>query len=196
MDGKGTAVKRAALWLNRYFEVIFIVIILAATSVIIFGQVIARYVFDDSFYWSEEIARYLFIWLVYIALSYAVRVDKHIRMDTLLSLNLLSDSWKKIVCLLADGIFLGFALVIAYLGGKVLVVTIQRGQIMPSTELPMYLVYAAMPLGYFLCSFRLIQRIVFRLRHFHADFITFSRPLGTLNIMKVDEDETAEEGAC
>lgn len=185
--------KRVALWLEHYYEPLLLIIILSATSIIVFAQVVARYVFDDAFYWSEEISRYLFIWLIYIALSYAVKTDKHIRMDSLVSLNILSDTGKKIVVFIADLIFLVFSLFIAYYGTQVLLVTVRRGQTMPSTELPMWLVYAAVPLGYFICSFRLVQRVVYKIRHFGSDYATFSKPLATVSLSRPDSNKAVDK---
>ena len=188
--------KRVALWLDHYYEPLLLIIILSSTSIIVFAQVVARYVFDDAFYWSEEIARYLFIWLIYVALSYGVKVDKHIRMDSLVTLNILPETGKKIVTLIADFIFLVFSIFIAYYGTQVLLVTIRRGQTMPSTELPMWLVYTAVPLGYFVCSFRLVQRIVYKLRHFRSDYATFSKPRGLVSLDMPDSNKAVDEEAC
>ncbi len=162
-------------WLDDNFEAIFIKIILAVTSVVIFAQVIARYVFDSSFSWSEEISRYLFVWMIYLGISYAVKMDKHIRVDTLVALDILPDKGKKIVCLIADFIFLIFAILIASIGYQVVGIIARRGQITASTELPMWLVYLAVPLGYTLCTVRLLQRLAHCFRHFNSDFNTFNR---------------------
>lgn len=160
-------------WLDNNFEAIFIKIILGATSVIIFAQVIARYVFDSSFSWSEEISRYLFIWMIYLGVSYAVKQDKHIKVDTLVALDILPTVGKKIITVIADIIFLVFAILIAKIGFSVAALIGRRGQITGATELPMWLVYIAVPLGYALCSIRLIQRLVHYYRHRNADFNTF-----------------------
>ena len=45
---------------------------------IVFLQVILRYVFHSSLTWVEELTRYLFVWLTWIAAARAVRDDKHI----------------------------------------------------------------------------------------------------------------------
>lgn len=162
-------------WIDENFEAIFIKVILAFTSVVIFCQVIARYVFDSSFSWSEEVCRYLFIWLIYLGVSYAVKQDKHIRVDTLTALNILPETGKKIVSLLADFIFLGFAIMVAKIGYSVAMLIARRGQITAATELPMWLIYLAVPLGYTLCTFRIIQRLVHCFKHWKSDFATFSR---------------------
>ena len=48
-----------------------------AMSIIIFIQVVCRYVFQNSLTWSEEMARYMFVWLVYFSVSYTARRKTH-----------------------------------------------------------------------------------------------------------------------
>ncbi len=172
--------KTFLVWLDDNCEAALIKLILGFTSVVIFCQVIARYVFQSSLSWSEEICRYLFVWLIYLGISYAVKLDRHIRMDSLIALNILPDAGKKAVCLLSDFIFLAFAVIIAGVGYSVAALIAHRGQITAATELPMWLVYAAVPVGYALCTFRLLRRILYRLRHLGDDFTVFSRPQGNL----------------
>ncbi len=160
-------------WLDENFEATLIKVILAVTSVTIFAQVIARYVFDSSFYWSEEICRYLFVWMIYMGVSYAVKLDKHIKVDTLIALNILPLAGKKIITVISDIIFLVFALFIANIGFSVAALIARRNQITAATELPMWLVYIAVPLGYSLCIVRLIQRMVHYYKNRNADFNTF-----------------------
>ena len=65
-------------------------ILLAASSaamvVIIVYQVILRYCFNASNSWSEELARYLFIYDVMLAASIAIRKNSHLQVDFLINL--------------------------------------------------------------------------------------------------------------
>ncbi|HZK86293.1 MAG TPA: TRAP transporter small permease [Desulfosporosinus sp.] len=51
--------------------------------VITFAQVIARYVFNAPFTWSEELARYLFVWTVMLAGGLGIQRGVHIGVDLL-----------------------------------------------------------------------------------------------------------------
>ena len=53
--------------------------ILYVTVVVIFVQVIARYVLKVALPWTEEFARYAFIWLVFLANALAERRKEHFR---------------------------------------------------------------------------------------------------------------------
>ena len=64
-------------WIDNNIERVLCVTLLALMSIIIVVQVFFRYVLQNSLQWSEEIARYMFIWLIYIGISYGVKTDKH-----------------------------------------------------------------------------------------------------------------------
>jgi TRAP-type C4-dicarboxylate transport system permease small subunit len=58
-------------------------LLLAATLLLSFLQVIARYLFQVSTPWSEELARLLFVWGVFLGAAVGVRRDLHTRVDFL-----------------------------------------------------------------------------------------------------------------
>jgi TRAP-type C4-dicarboxylate transport system permease small subunit len=55
--------------------------ILYVTVVVIFVQVIARYVLKVALPWTEEFARYAFIWLIFLANALAERRKEHFRVS-------------------------------------------------------------------------------------------------------------------
>lgn len=69
-------------WLERLEEGV-IAFLLAAMTLITFAQVIARYVFNYSFVWALELVTILFAWLIFLGMSYGVRVGSHIGVDAL-----------------------------------------------------------------------------------------------------------------
>src|SRR3546814_15764872 len=72
------------VWLERLEEGL-IALLLAAMTIITFGQVVARYVFNYSFVWALELSTYLFAALIFLAISYGVRVGAHIGVDALVT---------------------------------------------------------------------------------------------------------------
>ncbi len=54
-----------------------------AMVLIMFYQVVMRYVFHNSPAWSEELVRYLFIFNVMMAAAIAVRRNSHLQIDIL-----------------------------------------------------------------------------------------------------------------
>ena len=54
-------------------------------TVLSFGQVIARYAFGHPITWTEEVCRYLFVWVVFVGAGVAERSRAHITLDFLTS---------------------------------------------------------------------------------------------------------------
>ncbi|MFZ1908966.1 MAG: TRAP transporter small permease [Burkholderiales bacterium] len=69
-------------WFHRLEEGL-IAFLLALMTLVTFAQVIARYVFNYSFVWALELVTYLFGFLIFIGMSYGVRVGSHIGVDAL-----------------------------------------------------------------------------------------------------------------
>lgn len=67
-------------------EEYFCVWTLAIMTLVVFVQVVMRYVFANSLSWSEELARFIFLWLSWVGASYAVRERSHFRVEMLMDL--------------------------------------------------------------------------------------------------------------
>lgn len=141
-------------WLDEHLEEYILVILSTFTVVIIFSQVVLRYIFSSSLPWSEEIARYAFIWLIYVGVSYGVKRQKHLSVDVITML--FNDKGRIIINMIANVLFLIFALVITYYGIDI-VGRITRES--AALGIPMEYVYLALVVGMILTSIRLIQNI-------------------------------------
>ena len=62
-------------------EETFLVFGLAAMGVIMAVQVISRQVFGMSIVWSEELAIHIFIWMIFIGVSYGMAKNTHVNLD-------------------------------------------------------------------------------------------------------------------
>lgn len=159
--------KKALSFLNDHVEEYLIVLLLALMSIIIFVQVIARYVLKSSLPWSEELARYLFVWLAYAAISYGVKLNAHIRVDVVVTL--LPEKLGKLIRVLADLLFLALAIVLLFYGWKVTSFILHSSQDTPALGIPMGVVYLAVPTGFALTAIRLIQSMARRIKDFAAE---------------------------
>jgi TRAP-type C4-dicarboxylate transport system permease small subunit len=70
-------------WVARAETAVIIVLVTLLTAVT-FAQVITRYVLGDSLIWSEEVARYLFVWVSMIGAALALREGGHFGLDLLI----------------------------------------------------------------------------------------------------------------
>ena len=142
-------------WLDDHLEEYLLIALSIFTVVIIFGQVFMRYVLSSSLTWSEEIARYAFIWMIYIGVSYGVKKGKHLGVDAFSEL--FQEKGKIVLAILANSCFLVFSAVVIYYGFDI-VVRITRES--AALQLPMGWVYAAPVAGMILTMVRLLQRIL------------------------------------
>lgn len=60
---------------------VMISVLYASIIVAMFGQVLFRYILGSPFTWSEEISRYMFIWLTYLGAYAAIERKGHIAVD-------------------------------------------------------------------------------------------------------------------
>ena len=62
-----------------------IVVALALMVVMVFGNVVLRYVFNSGITASEELARFCFLWLIFVGSVVAMKERAHLGVDTLIS---------------------------------------------------------------------------------------------------------------
>ncbi|MEM1485456.1 TRAP transporter small permease [Oscillospiraceae bacterium PP1C4] len=72
--------------LNKLFKMIEVLMatMLALMVALVFMNVILRYFFNSGITWSEEMARYLFVWTIYIGAIGAMRDNEHLGVDTVI----------------------------------------------------------------------------------------------------------------
>lgn len=144
-------------YLNDHLEEFFIIPLMFGMSLLIFVQVVMRYAFDNSLTWSEELARYMFVWLIYFAVSYTARREKHIRIDA--AINLYPKAMRPYIEILSEIVVLGFSIFIAMTAVTVFNKITWSGQESAALGIPMQFVYAAPLVGFVLTGIRQIQTI-------------------------------------
>ncbi|GAB1475536.1 hypothetical protein MASR2M70_03680 [Bacillota bacterium] len=128
-----------------------------AVVIIVFMQVILRYVFNNSLPWVEELARYMFVYLTWIGADRAVRDDKHIKLTILQSkLKSKSKYLEIFITLICAATFI----YLTYYGIELIGRLMQNVQISPTLRLPMWYFYLAVPLGAFLMSIRYVHKLL------------------------------------
>lgn len=80
---KGASVKRALDWVMFLNRKVLVGLLVVFTFVIVL-QVIFRYVLNAPLTWTEQVARYLFVWMVMLGTPLALRMNVHIAFDTVL----------------------------------------------------------------------------------------------------------------
>lgn len=142
----------------NHLEEIFLLPSFVFSVALIFIQVVMRYVFDNSLSWSEELARYLFVWQIWIGVSYAARNRSHLRITVLR--DLLGPTGKKVLELLVTVIWIGFGVFIAIKGIELVMRVAKFNQLSSALQMPMMYVHLAVPVGCGLMVIRLIENTV------------------------------------
>jgi len=150
-----------------HLEEWFIAFLMAAATLIIFVAVVHRYasglpipVMQDFLLrlntsWAQELTIYLFVWMAKFGAAYGVRTGIHVGVDVLI--NRLHTPLKKnfiLFGLLAGASFTG---VIAALGADFVYELSGTSSTSEVLELPIWIVYLAIPLGSSLMCFRFLQ---------------------------------------
>ena len=129
-----------------------IILGLSAMFLILLAQVIMRYVFSRPLTWSEEAARFIFVYVSFIGISYAYRQKGHIRMEVVV--NLFPQAVRRgLEVLINLGTIALFCYMIPF---SFRFIGIQAGVKATATHIPMSIVYTALPLGMALSCVRLL----------------------------------------
>lgn len=123
-------------------------------------QVFSRYVLSTPSTTTDEIARFLFIWVGLMGAAYTLGQKRHLAIDLLaMKLEHSEKSLAKLK-LLISLISLIFATVIMIYGGSTLMLkTLSTGQISPALGIQMGLIYAAIPISGLFMSIYLLDDI-------------------------------------
>lgn len=145
--------------LEKYFEPLIIVALVSGMTALICAQIVLR-LFGASLPEAEEVARYLFVWAMYLSISYAIRDQRHIRISVLI------DRLPAAARLFADNcvdiIFLLYSIAVASFGWRLIRRSLELGQIAPATQWPIAALYGSVLVGAVLCILRLSIRIAQR----------------------------------
>ncbi len=120
-------------------------------------EVIRREVFAYSSIWGEEIVRYAFIYLAWIGAAAAVRERAHIRIDVIF--NYISNRAKTILYILGDLVMLAVAVLAAYWSFETVAVSWKFGSVSHGLRVSMVWFLMAVPIGFSLMIFRLVQSL-------------------------------------
>ncbi len=127
----------------RHFLEIAICIILVTLTAVVFSQVISRYFLHAPLSWSEELARFLLMWLAMLSAAYAFRTKSHFALRVVVERCPQSLQWG--ISIAVHLTVTLFFLVILYQG--VIYVHGVSGHIAPALQIPMEIPYSSIIVG-------------------------------------------------
>jgi len=139
---KATALAPLAQAIERAIDVL-LGIGIGVMVVALVWQVIGRYVFGHAPGWSEELARYLMLWITMLGSAAALRGGGHLSVTSLV--DVLGPRALAVVLALRDAVMVAACGLLAWQG--LLFAQLNGVQESAAMEIPMSLPYAALPVG-------------------------------------------------
>lgn len=140
-----------------FIEKYITAVLFAVMCAIIIIQIVFRFI-SWNVSWCEEIARYLFVWIIYLAASRAVKDGKHLTVDILPIF--LKGKAQIILHIFSTLATLAFFAALLYAGSLVLSTMMTRPQFSPANGINMIFPYLAPTVGTVLMTLRAIAVII------------------------------------
>lgn len=159
MDASSHSVVVAALLAVAKALIIVISVVMIAVTL---AQVVFRYVIAAPLPWSEELARYCFVWIVF--LGGAVGLSRGIHLGVDLLVNALPEQVRRGMDALTSVLIAGFAATVIYASWPVL--NMNMFQRSPALGVQMTYIYAAIPISmgliFLICAERVLRHLFAR----------------------------------
>lgn len=179
--GRGTS--PAARWI-AWFEEAVIAFLLAAMTLITFMQVVARYVFNYSFTWALELTIFLFGGLIFLGISYGVRVGAHIGIDAVT--RLLAPNTARMVAIVATLLCILYSIIVLY-GSWVYTARIYDiGILAQDIPIPQWVPRLVMPVGFALLLLRFVE-VLWHLLRGHTTSLLGDEAADALKLQAEDD---------
>jgi TRAP-type C4-dicarboxylate transport system permease small subunit len=121
------------------------VLLMAANTV---GNVIARFVFAESIYFSEELNRILIILITFAGISYAARQGRHIRMSAIY--DAMPPRYRKMLMIVITLVTAVFMFGLCYYAVGYIETQAGRGRVLPALQIPVWWTLLWVPVGFFM----------------------------------------------
>lgn len=155
-------------WLDENLEKPLLFAGMLAIILIITYQTVHRYIVTHLFdtagaaTWTEEMARFIFIWISYLAVPLAIKNRSNIRVDFVY--DKLPERYKNISWVIVDLCFLTLSLVVCLMGSDHLLMMLSFPQTTPAMQIPFFVPYLILPIGFGLMAIRNIQDLIAQIK--------------------------------
>jgi C4-dicarboxylate transporter DctQ subunit len=131
------------------------VLLMAANSI---ANVVGRFVFSQSLYFSEELNQFLIVLVTFVGLGYAARKGRHIRMSAVY--DQLSDRQRKLLMILIAAVTAAVMFALAYYSYAYVARVARLGKVTPALQVPLYLTYVWVPIGFIITGIQYVLTVV------------------------------------
>lgn len=145
-------------WLDDYLEESILVFLLVAMTCIMGIQITARYVFQNSLTWSEELVRYMFVWSAFLGVPFCIKHGLSIKVDQFR--NAFPVALQKILVYVDKIVIFALFLVLFIYSCLVVKASYLSGQTSPAMQIPIWLVQLSVCVASLLSMLRSIQNLL------------------------------------
>lgn len=140
-----------------------LVILMALMVMNVTWQVTSRYIFQNPSSFTDELSRYMLIWVGMLGAAYVAGKNEHLAIDIILTS--LKEKTQKKVLILVNVLVMVFALTVMVIGGTNLVyITFILAQKSAALQIPLAYVYCMIPFsGFLVCYYQVFT--IFQLTH-------------------------------
>lgn len=137
------------------FEILVITVGFAAATLLLFTNVVLRYVFNTGFVWVLELVQYLFAWVVLIGAAHGIKAGIHLGIDILTTK--FAPATQRWLGLASLAVCLTFSISVLWLSIEYTYKIWQWGDLTLDLQIPQWIPYLAIPIGLSLMTYRLLQ---------------------------------------
>jgi len=142
-------------WLDENLEETILILLLICMACIMGTQIVARYIFNQSLSWSEELTQYLFVWATFISISYCVKKRISIKIEQFI--NILPERGKTGLRLFRHTIVLIFCIIMLPYSVTYVMQAVELQATSAALGIPMVYIQSAPLVGFILLTIRVAQ---------------------------------------
>ncbi len=147
------------------FEAYLCAVAIAVMCVVVFIQVIFRFIIKASLPWSEELSRYLQVYITFFGTAYGIQTGAHLGIEAFT--HLLPKGGRKVLAILVQIVSMLVCALILKLGIDIVTSQMASGQVSPAMRIPMWMIYGAIPAGMVFCVIRYVVDIYHSIKNFN-----------------------------
>lgn len=136
--------------------------LILAGVLVLFVNIIARAVFHNASSWAEEAIRYSIIWVTFFGGSQCAKASNHVGIDILVEA--LPKGCRKYVYAFSSLLACGFCVFCAWYGWSLTDMVITNNRVSAAMEMPMWILYISIPIGFGLTAIRFLIDAIQKLR--------------------------------
>ena len=140
------------------FEGFLLALLLAAMTVVTFSQVFMRYVLNETFHWALEFVVVCFAWLIFLGVSYGVRVGSHIGVEAFV--RILPAQAARLLSIVTVLLCLFYCGILTIGGWDYTAKLLKIGVDMQDLPIPRWVPTIIVPLGFALTFLRFLQVLI------------------------------------